>query len=88
MNISNHTHTPTHHCKANQSHKQDQMIIHGNVIALKLFYLFFFLYRHSKPFNPLLGETYELVRKDLGYCLIAEQVHHLILRTTISLFYN
>ncbi|XP_019852777.1 PREDICTED: oxysterol-binding protein 1-like [Amphimedon queenslandica] len=34
------------------------------------------LTRHSKPFNPLLGETYELVRKDLGYCLIAEQVSH------------
>ena len=30
--------------------------------------------RHSKPFNPLLGETYELVRPDLGYCLLVEQV--------------
>jgi hypothetical protein len=34
------------------------------------------LTRYSKPFNPLLGETYELVRHDLGYCLIAEQVSH------------
>ena len=30
--------------------------------------------RHSKPFNPLLGETFELVHKEHAYCLIAEQV--------------
>ncbi|AOW05809.1 Oxysterol-binding protein-domain-containing protein [Yarrowia lipolytica] len=29
-----------------------------------------------KPFNPLLGETYELVRPDLGYRLISEKVCH------------
>ncbi|KAK1081756.1 Oxysterol-binding protein 3 [Friedmanniomyces endolithicus] len=29
-----------------------------------------------KPFNPLLGETYELVRKDLGFRFIAEKVSH------------
>lgn len=34
------------------------------------------LSRHSKPFNPLLGETYELVNQEAGYCLIAEQVSH------------
>jgi hypothetical protein len=28
----------------------------------------------SKPFNPLLGETYELVTKDFSY--LAEQVSH------------
>lgn len=32
--------------------------------------------RVGKPFNPLLGETYELVREDLGFKLIAEQVSH------------
>lgn len=30
--------------------------------------------RVYKPFNPLLGETYELVRPDLGYRSLAEQV--------------
>ena len=30
----------------------------------------------GKPFNPLLGETYELVRDDLGFRLIPEQVSH------------
>ncbi len=32
--------------------------------------------RLSKPFNPLLGETYELIREDLGFRFIAEQVSH------------
>lgn len=30
----------------------------------------------SKPFNPLLGETYECVREDKGFRFIAEQVSH------------
>ncbi|KAF3940312.1 hypothetical protein ABW19_dt0200810 [Dactylella cylindrospora] len=29
-----------------------------------------------KPFNPLLGETYELVREDKGYRFLAEKVSH------------
>lgn len=29
-----------------------------------------------KPFNPLLGETYELVRPDLGWRFVAEKVSH------------
>lgn len=29
-----------------------------------------------KPFNPLLGETFELVREDMGFRLIAEKVSH------------
>lgn len=29
-----------------------------------------------KPFNPLLGETYELVREDKGFRFIAEKVSH------------
>ncbi|KAM3618151.1 uncharacterized protein V6R79_016290 [Siganus canaliculatus] len=32
--------------------------------------------RTGKPFNPLLGETYELVREEQGYRLISEQVSH------------
>jgi len=32
------------------------------------------VFRHSKPFNPLLGETFEYVRPDLGYYCITEQV--------------
>jgi len=28
----------------------------------------------QKPFNPLLGETYECVREDKGWNFIAEQV--------------
>ncbi|XP_015267917.1 PREDICTED: oxysterol-binding protein-related protein 7 [Gekko japonicus] len=30
----------------------------------------------SKPFNPVLGETYECVRPDKGFCFISEQVCH------------
>ncbi|XP_030631614.1 oxysterol-binding protein-related protein 1 isoform X2 [Chanos chanos] len=32
--------------------------------------------RTGKPFNPLLGETYELIRDDLGFRWISEQVSH------------
>lgn len=32
--------------------------------------------RVAKPFNPLLGETYEYVRPDKGYRFFAEQVSH------------
>ncbi|CAL8235270.1 unnamed protein product [Boreogadus saida] len=32
--------------------------------------------RTGKPFNPLLGETFELTRKEDGYRLISEQVSH------------
>ncbi|XP_025255011.1 oxysterol-binding protein-related protein 2 isoform X4 [Theropithecus gelada] len=32
--------------------------------------------RTGKPFNPLLGETYELIREDLGFRFISEQVSH------------
>ncbi|XP_046713479.1 oxysterol-binding protein-related protein 1 isoform X3 [Silurus meridionalis] len=32
--------------------------------------------RTGKPFNPLLGETYELVREDLGFRVVSEQVSH------------
>jgi oxysterol-binding protein 1 len=32
--------------------------------------------RVAKPFNPLLGETFEYVRPDKGYRLFMEQVSH------------
>jgi oxysterol-binding protein 1 len=32
--------------------------------------------RLGKPFNPILGETYEWVNKDVGFRLISEQVSH------------
>ncbi|XP_065838190.1 oxysterol-binding protein-related protein 1-like [Oscarella lobularis] len=32
--------------------------------------------RSCKPFNPLLGETFELYRDDRGYRVVAEQVSH------------
>jgi len=32
--------------------------------------------RTGKPFNPLLGETYELDRQDLGLRIVCEQVSH------------
>uniref|UniRef100_A0A7M4ECA4 Oxysterol-binding protein n=1 Tax=Crocodylus porosus TaxID=8502 RepID=A0A7M4ECA4_CROPO len=41
--------------------------------------------RTGKPFNPLLGETYELTREDLGFRLISEQVSH---HPPVSAFYS
>ncbi|XP_063002925.1 oxysterol-binding protein-related protein 2 [Elgaria multicarinata webbii] len=41
--------------------------------------------RTGKPFNPLLGETYELFREDLGFRFISEQVSH---HPPISAFYS
>uniref|UniRef100_A0A669B8N4 Oxysterol-binding protein n=1 Tax=Oreochromis niloticus TaxID=8128 RepID=A0A669B8N4_ORENI len=32
--------------------------------------------RTGKPFNPLLGETYELIREDQGFRIVSEQVSH------------
>lgn len=37
------------------------------------------VHRTAKPFNPLLGETFELDRlEDLGFCSICEQVRRTI----------
>ncbi|XP_075896332.1 oxysterol-binding protein-related protein 6 isoform X3 [Nelusetta ayraudi] len=30
----------------------------------------------SKPFNPVLGESYECIREDKGFCFFSEQVSH------------
>lgn len=35
----------------------------------------------SKPFNPLLGETYECIREDKGFCFFSEQVSLLFYAT-------
>ncbi|XP_058846994.1 oxysterol-binding protein-related protein 2-like isoform X1 [Acipenser ruthenus] len=40
--------------------------------------------RTGKPFNPLLGETYELARDDQGFRLVSEQVSH---HPPVSAFY-
>lgn len=40
--------------------------------------------RLGKPFNPLLGETYELVREDMGFRIVCEQVSH---HPPVSAFY-
>ncbi len=37
-----------------------------------------------KPFNPLLGETYECVRQDRGFRFIAEQVKDRFVRECFS----
>jgi hypothetical protein len=34
------------------------------------------LTRYGKPFNPMLGETYELVHQEGGFCVVSEQVSH------------
>ena len=42
------------------------------------------VYRTAKPFNSLLGETYELVRPDLGFRFVCEQVsHHPVCRLSL-----
>ena len=37
-----------------------------------------------KPFNPMLGETYELIREDKGFRLLAEKVSHRPVRMAIQ----
>ncbi|RUS88311.1 hypothetical protein EGW08_003949, partial [Elysia chlorotica] len=41
--------------------------------------------RIGKPFNPLLGETYELNRPDLGFRFVGEQVSH---HPPVTAFYS
>lgn len=38
----------------------------------------------SKPFNPLLGETYECIREDKGFRFVAEQVSHVTLKLALK----
>ncbi|KAK3707866.1 Oxysterol-binding protein 3 [Vermiconidia calcicola] len=52
------------------------------LIYVSAFAISFFAYNRvkeralRKPFNPMLGETYELVREDLGFRFVAEKVSH------------
>nr|XP_002131192.1 oxysterol-binding protein 1 [Ciona intestinalis] len=56
------------------STSQEQM---AHVVAFSVSMYSTTLYRTGKPFNPLLGETYELDRRDdLGFRVICEQVSH------------
>ena len=46
-------------------------------------------WRTHKPFNPLLGETYECLREDKGFRYVAEQVRcikHYDLANTIRIY--
>ena len=53
---------------------QEQMVY---VVALSVSTYASTMYRLGKPFNPLLGETFEFDRRDdLGYRMICEQVSH------------
>lgn len=38
----------------------------------------------SKPFNPLLGETYECIREDKGFRFVAEQVSFLLVFLSVQ----
>ena len=42
--------------------------------------------RLSKPFNPILGETYELTREDMGFKIVCEQVSHHVSFILLILF--
>ena len=72
INTHTHTHTPT----PTHSHTHTHTHSHTHTHTLTHTLTHTHTHRHSKPFNPLLGETYELVNKEGGYCLVAEQVSH------------
>ena len=36
------------------------------------------VFRHYKPFNPILGETFDAIRPEDGYCVVLEQVSTLV----------
>ena len=42
----------------------------------------------TKPFNPLLGETYECIREDKGWRFVAEQVCTSAFRRTMAGMYE
>ena len=46
-------------------------------VCIKIqFFLHFIVDRYWKPFNPLLGETFEFIDKAQGYAVVCEQVSH------------
>lgn len=63
--------------KAIDSHSKTQLLTYVSAFAISCLSIHRDKTRAlRKPFNPLLGETYELVREDMGYRLLAEKVSH------------
>lgn len=61
--------------KAAQLNDPTQRMIYVGLFAMSSYHAS--VYRHeSKPYTPLLGETYECIRKDKGFRFIAEKVNH------------
>jgi len=62
------------HQAAKCTNSQEQM---GYILAFSVSSYASTIYRTGKPFNPLLGETYDLDRRgDLGVRILCEQVSH------------
>lgn len=63
--------------KAIESSSKSQMLAYVSAFAISCLSIHRDKTRAlRKPFNPLLCETYELVREDMGYRLLAEKVSH------------
>ncbi|XP_076006181.1 oxysterol-binding protein-related protein 3-like isoform X2 [Genypterus blacodes] len=60
---------------ANQTHDPYQRMVYVATFAISAYASSYFR-AGSKPFNPVLGETYECDRPDKGFRFIAEQVSH------------
>uniref|UniRef100_A0A3B3ZNF9 Oxysterol-binding protein n=1 Tax=Periophthalmus magnuspinnatus TaxID=409849 RepID=A0A3B3ZNF9_9GOBI len=60
---------------ANQTHDPYQRMVYVAAFAISA-YACTYHRAGSKPFNPVLGETYECDRPDKGFRFIAEQVSH------------
>ncbi|XP_038135116.1 oxysterol-binding protein-related protein 3-like isoform X1 [Cyprinodon tularosa] len=60
---------------ANQTEDPYQRMVYVATFAISA-YASSYYRAGSKPFNPVLGETYECVRPDKGFRFIAEQVSH------------
>ncbi|KAM6973931.1 oxysterol-binding protein-related protein 3-like isoform 1-T1 [Tautogolabrus adspersus] len=60
---------------ANQTHDPYQRMVYVATFAISA-YASSYHRAGSKPFNPVLGETYECDRPDKGFRFIAEQVSH------------
>nr|XP_046272715.1 oxysterol-binding protein-related protein 3-like isoform X2 [Scatophagus argus] len=60
---------------ANQTHDPYQRMVYVATFAISA-YTSTYHRAGSKPFNPVLGETYECDRPDKGFRFIAEQVSH------------
>ncbi|NXX50930.1 OSBL7 protein, partial [Tricholaema leucomelas] len=61
--------------RANRARDPRQRLVYVAAFAVSA-YASTFYRAGSKPFNPVLGETYECVRPDRGFRFISEQVSH------------